>query len=166
MKIVNVQKESLPETKLIGECYHKSDANQFGSYSAKWGEWFGNGWFNALSGNGGIEKTGDDYIGLIRTHEEQQEYWIGILMAPNDPVPEGYESLSLPSGDLAVCYVYGNDEKGELYSEQAWMLCAQAYTEHGWSMKDNAVFMERYNCPRFTTPDEQGNVILDICMFL
>ncbi len=27
-------------------------------------------------------------------------------------------------------------------------------------------FFERYGCPRFTAPDEKGNIILDICYFL
>ncbi len=27
-------------------------------------------------------------------------------------------------------------------------------------------FFERYQCPRFTTPDEKGNVILDMCYFV
>ena len=27
-------------------------------------------------------------------------------------------------------------------------------------------FFERYTCPRFTTPDEDGNVILDICQYV
>lgn len=27
-------------------------------------------------------------------------------------------------------------------------------------------FFERYCCPRFTTPDEQGNIILDICHYI
>ncbi len=166
MKIVNVQCEKLPEMKLIGKCYRQSDADEFGSYSGKWDEWFQNNWFDALKGDGGIEKISDDFIGLMRTYEGQQEYWIGILMAPNDPVPAGYESLSLPAGDLGVCFVYGNEDSGELYSAQIWELCLQAYAEQGWSVKEGTVFMERYNCPRFTTPDEQGNVILDICMFL
>lgn len=27
-------------------------------------------------------------------------------------------------------------------------------------------FFERYNCPRFTEPDEKGDMILDICAYL
>jgi len=27
-------------------------------------------------------------------------------------------------------------------------------------------FFERYGCPRFTTPDDKGNVILDICHYI
>jgi hypothetical protein len=27
-------------------------------------------------------------------------------------------------------------------------------------------FFERYVCPRFTTPDDKGNIVLDICYFV
>ena len=27
-------------------------------------------------------------------------------------------------------------------------------------------FFERCTCPRFTTPDDQGNIILDVCHFI
>ena len=31
----------------------------------------------------------------------------------------------------------------------------------GFKRKEDDWCFERYNCPRFTTPDEEGNVILD-----
>ncbi len=41
-----------------------------------------------------------------------------------------------------------------------------ALKEQGWNYSDSGWFFERYNYPRFTAPDETGNVILDICACL
>lgn len=40
-------------------------------------------------------------------------------------------------------------------------LCQAELDRRGWVRKDAGWHFERYNCPRFTTPDAQGNVILD-----
>ena len=37
--------------------------------------------------------------------------------------------------------------------------------KEGFEIKGEWCF-ERYCCPRFTTPDEKGNIILDICFYL
>ena len=39
-----------------------------------------------------------------------------------------------------------------------------AWQERGWT--PSGWFLERYNCPRYTVPDEKGNVILDYCAYL
>ncbi|MDF2880797.1 MAG: AraC family transcriptional regulator [Clostridiaceae bacterium] len=39
-------------------------------------------------------------------------------------------------------------------------------TDAGWKAAENSCFFERYNCQRFTTPDEKGKVILDYCIYL
>jgi len=38
--------------------------------------------------------------------------------------------------------------------------------EVGWKFAEDTRFIERYNCPRFTTPNESGKVILDYCVYL
>ena len=35
---------------------------------------------------------------------------------------------------------------------------------HNLKRKEDDWCFERYNCPRFTTPDEKGNVILDYAL--
>ena len=45
--------------------------------------------------------------------------------------------------------------------EEAEALCQAELDRRGWVRKDAGWHFERYNCPRFTTPDAQGNVILD-----
>lgn len=166
MEIRDVHSETLPQTKLVGKRYTMADANENGSYSHKWVEWFNNQWFTTLEGIGGIEKVSDDFIGLIRSNNGEAEYWIGKLMSPSATVPEGFDSVDLPECDIGVCYLYGNKDNGELFGKEAWDLCAKAYSKIGWDMKENGVYLERYNGSRFKDVAEQGNVILDICMVL
>ena len=40
-------------------------------------------------------------------------------------------------------------------------LCLEKLKSLGFKRKEDDWCFERYNCPRFTTPDEEGNVILD-----
>ena len=43
--------------------------------------------------------------------------------------------------------------------------CRERLTTEGFKPSPLCYF-ERYACPRFTTPDENGNIILDICFYL
>jgi hypothetical protein len=48
--------------------------------------------------------------------------------------------------------------------------CAEKLKEKGIEIvpdeKGALWFFERYGCPRFTTPDDKGNIIIDICYFV
>lgn len=93
-------------------------------------------------------------------------YWIGAFFAPDTKIPEGFEAIEIPAGDVGVCWLYGDAKNGELYRAEASDLAMAAMVEKGWSFSQKDWFFERYNCPRFTTPDERGNVVLDICVYL
>ena len=47
-----------------------------------------------------------------------------------------------------------------LYSRQKREACLERIAALGLRVRDGWR-LERYNCPRFTTPDEQGRVVLD-----
>ncbi len=163
--ITKTLKEKQPAVKLIGKQYTDADRDQFGGYGAKWQEWFQNGYFDALQG-GGIEGISDDFVGVFRCINDVFEYWIGCFMNVQDEVPAGYQGIDLPAADLAVCYVYGKEDTGELYGLEVHEACLQTWSAQGWQIAEDTWFVERYNCPRFTTPDEHGNVILDYCAYL
>lgn len=163
MKILETRLETYPAVKLIGKRYSDNDRDADGSYASKWDEWFRNGWFSQLKG--GIETISDDYVGMDRFTSAGFEYWIGILMAPEDPVPQGFETVEIPAGDLAVSLVWGKPGP-EIFGMDALMACFAAWTERGWHPAKDAWYLERYNCPRFTQPDAEGNVILDHCVWL
>ena len=66
--------------------------------------------------------------------------------------------------NLGVCFLYGKDSSPDLFGMDAHKACVAAWQERGWT--PSGWFLERYNCPRYTVPDEKGNVILDYCAYL
>lgn len=163
VKILDCHRETLPSVKLIGKRYTDADRDENGSFAALWGQWFANGWFERLRGTGGMETISDDFLGAMRCTEAGFEYWIGIFMAPEDPVPQGFAFVNIAGGDWGVCYLYGKDGSTDLFGMAAHEASLHAWTAAGWNMAPGGWFLERYNCPRYTTPDESGNVILDYC---
>ena len=151
--------EECPAVKLVGKRYTDADRDQFGSYGEKWGQWHANGWFDQLECCGNA--LDGSYVGAMRMTEQGFEYWIGMLMTEAQ-VPAGFEVVDIPAGKLAVCYLYGREDSVDLYGMHD--ACMAEWKKNGWN--PNGWYMERYNCPRFTTPDEQGNVILDYCATL
>ena len=49
----------------------------------------------------------------------------------------------------------------EFYTMDAHNMCIEKLKEKNMKRKEDDWCFERYNCPRFTTPDNEGNVILD-----
>lgn len=169
MEIKRVYRESLPRLKLIGKRYTNADRDASGTFAGQWQQWFDKGWFDALQKGGkSIQLLSNDSLGAMRMTDENGgfEYWIGLFCAPDSAVPEGFEAVEIDAGDIGVCRLYGNDKSGELYSMEASELSMAALKEKGWNFNEDGWFFERYNCPRFTEPDEKGNVILDICAYL
>ena len=169
VEIIKAYKQHVPALRFIGKKYGDQDRVN-GSFGAKWGEWFTNGWFEVLEKS--IETKGEyedsgAYIGLMRHKEgENFQYWIGIFMPAETNVPEGFDYVDFPETELGVCWVYGKEN--DVYMKEP--ICAEKLGESGYQIKndkdDACWFFERYVCPRFTTPDENGNIILDICFFI
>lgn len=169
MEIKKVYKESVPKVKLIGKRLTNSDRDENGTFAHYWQKSFHEGWFDTLKLCDGVPGIDDDYLGVMRMTGDKGnefEYWIGMFRSPDAKVPEGFESVEIAAGEIGVCWMYGNDKSGELYSMEASDLSMAALKEQGWSYDEAGWFLERYNCPRFTDPDEKGNVILDICAYL
>ncbi|HHY23601.1 MAG TPA: GyrI-like domain-containing protein [Clostridiaceae bacterium] len=164
-EIVKCYKEHLPALRLIGKRYTDSDRIG-GSFGAKWGEWFQNGWFAEVEKLGPLPENGDAYLGVMRCINGNFEYWIGMFFPTGTTVPEGYAYTDIPEGDIGTCYIYGHEDTGELYGLDAHNACMDEIAKAGWKLQQDPWFFERYNCPRFTTPDEHGKVILDYCVYL
>jgi len=162
--IINCFKEHLPSLKLIGKRYIDSDRGANGSFGAKWGEWFQNGWFDQIESLGTLPENGDAYLGVMRCVDETFEYWIGMFFPVSTEAPEGYSSIEIPESDIATCYIYGREDSGELFGLDAHNACMKKVAEQGFTLQKDPWYFERYNCPRFTTPDEHGKVILDYCV--
>ncbi|MBP1756623.1 MAG: hypothetical protein H6Q59_3021 [Firmicutes bacterium] len=162
-QIKNVYRESLPALRLIGKRYTDMDRGPLGGFGLKWDEWFQRGYHIPLFQLGPIVESA--FIGCMR-HNEGLEYWTGMFFPENTPVPENYQSIDIPMGDIGVCWLHGRAASGELYGEHIHVLCVNKFMEAGWQIADNSWFFERYVNPRFSKPDEEGKVILDYCVYL
>lgn len=166
-EITKVYRQSMPKMKLVGRRYTDADRVD-GFFAAKWGEWMQNGLFAPLQMNAAGEKPFEECdapIGMSRVKEgEPFEYWIGVFMPLDASVPTGYESLIFDESDIAVCWVYGKEP--DVYTCCGMDAMAQAGMT--WKTDANGVrwCFERYAHPRYTTPDEKGNVTLDMCFYI
>lgn len=167
-EVIKVYEQPVPALRFIGKRYGDEDREN-GGFGKQWGNWFSHGWFEELQKNAGCPEyeDGDAYIGLMRWKEgEPFSYWIGCFFPENAPVPEGFGSVDFPAALLGVAWLYGKEET--LYGKES--LCARHCEDEGYRIVPDAEgafwFFERYACPRFTTADEQGNVILDICHYI
>lgn len=165
VEIIKAYRESLPSLRLIGKRYMDEDRDANGGFGAKWGEWFEKGYFKTLEELGSLPENGDAYLGCMRCVDEF-EYWIGMFFPEETPVPDGYMYVDIPSGDVGTCWIYGREDNGEIYGQEPHEMCISKIKEAGWQIAKDTWFFERYNCPRFTTPDEKGKVILDYCIYL
>lgn len=164
MAIVRVYTQSLPKTRFIGKRYTGEDSVN-GSFADKWEEWFENDLFSEIQNDYGFFEDADAHIGLCRILQDGSfEYWIGEFAPAGHPVPDGYLSIDFDAADIAVCWVKGKEP--DIYFED----CTPALKENNLEWKTGAdgirYCFERYCCPRFTEPDEEGNVILDQCFFI
>ena len=166
VEIIKAYRQSLGAMRFIGKKYGNEDRVD-GMFGAKWGEWFQNGWFDVIEKQ--IEcplnetyEDGDAYIGLMRDgHGGPFEYWIGCFMPYGTVAPDGFEYIDFTESNLGVCWLYGKE--ADVYLKEGE--CAQRLMDEGFKLIGDWCF-ERYGCPRFTTPDEKGNIILDICFFV
>ncbi len=168
-QIVKTYAQDVPAFRFIGRKYKDSDRVN-GSFGAKWSEWFKNGWFDQVEKMTDKKRDYEDsdaYIGLMRCKENEEfEYWIGIFMPEGTKVSEDFSYIDFPKSKLGVCWVYGQEKELYMHEEE----CAKELVNNGFEIipddKGAYWFFERYGCPRFTTPDDKGNVILDICHYI
>lgn len=152
VEILEVKKESCPKARLIGKRYEGVP---------NWGEWWENNWFEILETNQRLSFNGDAYIGGVHIVNGMPEHWIGMLFPENTEVPEGFEYVDIAPLDYAICYLYDKENSSEFYTIDTHNQCLEKLKEYNWKRKEDDWCLERYNCPRFTTVDEKGNVILD-----
>lgn len=168
-EIVRVYRQKMPPLRFIGIRYGKEEACGKAGFAEKWSEWFADGRFEVLESLGccGCYEDGDAYIGLMHGRDDDPlQYWIGMFAAAGTTVPEQFDYMDFPAGELGVVWVRGPES--EIYGQEK--KCAQACLDAGMRIemdeKGAFWFFERYQCPRFTEPDDQGRVVLDICHFV
>ena len=168
-EVIKTYRQTIPAMRFIGKKYGDADRVN-GGFGKQWDEWFSNGWFEELENNC-AQKTAyedqDAYIGLMRWKEgEPFEYWIGVFCPEKTEVPEGYMFVDFNEAELGVAWVYGKQD--EVFGQEH--KCVACCEKEGYKIIPDEQgaywFFERYVCPRFTTPDDKGNIILDICHYI
>lgn len=159
-KIIKTFRDRVPAMRFI--------CKKYTDYS-HWGEWFANGWFdtieNAMGGVDNITKiweNGGGYVGLERRGKGKFEYAIGMFTPEGTTVPEGFDFIDFPASNFGTCWIYGKED--EVHDTSS---CIDQLVLNGMELKIDddgcMIHFENGLCPRFTTPDEDGNVILDYC---
>ena len=164
-EIVKTFREEVPAMRFIGKKYPG-----FGGW---WGEWFANGWFDAvekaMGGTDAILKiweNGGGYVGLERRAPDQPfEYWLGMFTPADTSVPDGFSCVDFPAIGLGTCWIKGKEK--EVHNTKACRGEIEAIGLKLWKDADGGVWsFENCTCPRFTSPDADGNIIMDYCYFV
>ena len=170
MEFVKCYRQDMPATRFIGKQYGEADRVN-GTFGAKWDEAFQTGLFEAIEAAEGdrqpeyFEDSGA-YIGLMGYDDEAFTYWIGKLTRPGTSVPDGFDFLDFPAEQVGVGWLHGMEN--ELYGHEDVVLRELAKLNLAPNRDENGLrwCFERYQCPRFTKPDKNGAVTLDVCFFV
>ncbi|MCH5262494.1 MAG: hypothetical protein J1F42_06240 [Lachnospiraceae bacterium] len=152
IQILRVEQESCPATRFIGKRY---------ADNVNWEEWWSNNWFDVLESIPSLPINDNGYIGAVHIVDGVPEYWIGMFFSVDTDVPSGFEYIDIEPLNYAVFYLYGRENSSEFYTMKTHDMCLEELKVHNLKRKEDDWCFERYNCPRFTTPDANGNVILD-----
>ena len=160
-EIVKVFRDRVPALRFIGK--------EYADFSG-WGEWFQNAWFDrvesCMGGVGAVTKlwkNGGGYTGLERRAEDGAllSYHIGMFAPPDTVAPQGFLAMDFPEGSFGTVWIRGREDE----VHDAIPLCLPALLDAGFVPKrdrEGAILsFENGLCPRFTTPDGEGKVILD-----
>ena len=178
VKITKVYKQNLEALRFIGKKYDNANrVNGTFEVKTKWDEWFKNGWFEAIKNQvrenpNHTRADGDACIALNQNKGgESVQYWIGMFTPANTVVPEGFDYTDFPKSEISVCRVYGKAE--QVYMNEGISImdqCNDRLKEEGmYHVHDDfnvCWAFERFPCPCFPAPDENGNGILECCFFM
>ncbi len=163
-KLIGLDVVDLPDLVAVGRALCAPMEAMMGDSNpipAFWDRCFADGTFAALEA--AAEGQWDpSYVGLMadfRSREGKFTYLCGILYRQGVALPAGFEVLPVPAGRAALGWVRGRDTADVCGAAHA--LVTQGLQAAGHTCEHMAWTMELYNCPRFTTPDEDGCITLD-----
>lgn len=156
----------MPAAKFIGRRYGEEDKKD-DTFSWLWDEWFSKNLFAPLEAIGGyadLVEDNDAYFGMCRiTADGAFQYWIGMVFPETAETPDGYDSFPIPACEAVVNWVCGKEP--DIY----FFDCLAEMKALGYEWQEvpsgERMMAERYVCPRFTEPYENGNIILDMVFF-
>lgn len=160
-RLVRFQFRPLPAMRVVGKSISQLLNMQENPIPAFWSACFADGTFKILESLSG-HSIDDAYVGLMCDYNSQDgkfTYFCGMLMDQDCPVPEGFSFKDFPASMAAVGWVQGPEK--ENYGT-AHELTQRELEQHGFRADESAAWcLELYNCPRFTQPQPNGEVILD-----
>ena len=129
---------------------------------AEWERQFAAGLFGRLEALPGAYSP--DYVGVIHSWPGDMscfDYTIGMLFTElPEELPEGCTAVELSEGRVMCGYVRGHDASYVI--AEAHDLVVARVDRAGYEFDLDRLFLiEGYNCPHFTTPDEQGSIVFD-----
>ena len=161
-ELIKFEVKQMPELAAVGKTI-EIDMNEFAKENP-----LPKFWEQCMTGQifGSLEKLeghvyDPSYIGLMYEDEKTKKwyYLVGLLVKPGCAVPEGYTAVPMKASRAAVAWILGKD--GDVYQNEH-ALTEEAIKKNGFRADHDAGWnMELYNKERFTTPDEEGNIIVD-----
>lgn len=163
-RIINFEVVDMPKVYVVGkELRYSMEALMKGDnrISDLWNQCFAEELFSLL------EKQKDyiydpSYVGVMTDWDKGDgdfSYICGMLMNKGVAIPDGCVMREMNAAKVAVAQIKGKDA-GDVCSN-AHELTEQKLKVEGYTCDNMKWCMEFYNCPRFTVPDENGEIILD-----
>jgi predicted transcriptional regulator YdeE len=163
-ELIKFEVKKLPNLKLVGkELRYNMEAHMKGDnrIPAFWDKCFEDGIFSLL------EKQADfvydnSYVGVMLDWDKGDgdfSYIVGMLMKDGASVTEGYVCRDIEETDVAIGWIKGKNTAD--VCSAAHPLTEKAIKENGYKCEQMKWCMELYNCPRFSQPDENGDIVLD-----
>ncbi|MCQ4924507.1 GyrI-like domain-containing protein [Tissierella carlieri] len=160
-KLVNLQINQLPEVRIIGKAVYLEMAMKENPIPEFWEKCFEDGTFTRLEElkEYHIDSSYVGWMGDWGIDNGKFTYICGMLMKTEAPVPEGFICRDIPSSKVAIGWIQGLEKDVYPVSHE---FTQKAMEEKGYRLDESASWcMELYNCPRFTTPMDNGEIILD-----
>lgn len=159
--LINFQIKQLPALRIVGKAIHPLMDMKVNPIPDFWSQCFGDGTFKTLE-NLPVKPVDDSYVGFMSGWDAGNgtfAYICGMLLPAGSPVPEGFTCMDLPAANVAVGWIQGPEKENYQVAHE---LTQQAMEKQGHKMiLIDPWCMELYNCPRFTQPQPNGDVILD-----
>ncbi|MCL2151056.1 MAG: hypothetical protein FWH50_02395 [Coriobacteriia bacterium] len=147
-----------------------------------WSQAWVNGWFDIIEQTSEIAFINDDSYCVLRGNANGSDvYYLGEFCVEGSKVPAGLDYADLSASSAAIAYIKGKiEEVYALTADNNKPTLLAAFADSGIEFPADAISaastttdpeprwlsFERDNCPRFTDPDAQGNVILDFAVYL
>jgi len=163
-KLIEFKVSELPNVLLVGkELRHSMEEQMKGNNPLPyfWDSCFADETFSILEKQSEFVYNAA-YVGVMIDWDKGDgkfSYIVGILMKPGADVPEGFVSRTIDATRVAIGLIQGKDAQD--VCSKAHEVTEQALKADGYSNNGMKWCMELYNCPRFTTPDKNDEIVLD-----